>query len=139
MPSLRDQVQQQQQKQKTQHDRGCANRSFQQGDSVLAHNFRQGSSNDFPWLLGTILRPVGPLSYEIKLSNDQIIRRHTDHIRPNEVNSDDTPTIMSDDILDDALPFTTSQPPSPDNSGCCRLQENDVLQSASKLKGEEMW
>ena len=103
VPSLRDQVQQQQQKQKTQHDRGCANRSFQQGDSVLAHNFRQGSSNDLPWLLGTILRPVGPLSYEIKLSNDQIIRRHTDHICPNEVNSNDTPTTMSDDILDDIL------------------------------------
>ena len=67
---LRDQVQQQQQKQKTQHDRKCTNRSFQQGDSVLAHNFRQVSTNDLPWLLGIILRPVGPLSYEIKLSND---------------------------------------------------------------------
>ena len=122
VPSLSDQVQQQQQKQKAQHDRGCTNRSFQQGDSVLARNIRQGSSNDLPWLLGMIVRPVGPLSYEIKLSNDQIIRRHIDHIRPNEMNSADTPTTMSVDILDDVLPFTTSQPPTPVNAGCRRSQ-----------------
>ena len=86
---------------------------FQQGDSVLAHNFRQGSTNDLSWLPGKILKPAGPLSYEIKLLNDQIIRRHTDHICPTKVNSDDTSTTMSDDVLDDVLPFTTRQPLTP--------------------------
>ena len=121
MPSLRDQVQQQQQKQKTQHDRRCTNCSYQQGDSVLARNFRQGSTNDLTRLPGKILKPAGPLSYEIKLSNDQIIRRHTDHIRPSEVNSGDTSTTISDNVLDDALLFTTRQPPIP---GCCRSQRD---------------
>ena len=46
VPSLRNQVKQTQQKQKTQHDRRYANHSFQHGDSVLAHNFRLGSTND---------------------------------------------------------------------------------------------
>ena len=59
------------------------------------------------------MKPAGPLSYEIKLRNEQIIRRHTDHIRPGEVNSDDMSTTMSDDVLDDVLPFTTLQPPTP--------------------------
>ena len=121
MPSLRDQVQQQQQKQKTQHDKRCTNRSFQQGDSVLARNFRQGSTNGLTWLPGRILKPAGPLSYEIKLRNEQIIRRHTDHIRPSEVNSDDMSTTMSDDVLDDVLPFTTHPPSTP---GCRRSQRD---------------
>ena len=93
-------------------------------ETVLARDFRQGSSNDLPWLLGTILRPVGPLSYEIKSSNDQIMRRYTDHFYPNEMNSVDTPTTMSDNILDDVLPFTTSQPPTPDNTGCHHSQRD---------------
>ena len=120
MPSLRDQVQEQQQKQETQYDRRCTNRSFQQG-TVLARNFRQGSTNDLTWLPEKILKPAGPLSYDIKLSNDQIIRRYTDHIHPSEVNSDDRSTTMSDDVLDDVQPFTTCQPPTP----CCRRSQRD--------------
>ena len=68
-----------------------------------------------------ILKPADPLSYEIKLSNEQIIRRHTDHICPSEVNSDDMSTTMSDDVLDDVLPFTTHPPSTP---GCRRSQRD---------------
>ena len=120
MPSLRDQVKQQQQKQKTQYDRRSANRSFQQGDSVLANNFRLGYTNNSTWLSGKNLKVAGPLSYEIKLSNDQIIRRHTDHICPSEVNSGDISITMSDNVLDDVLPFTCQ----PSTSGCRRSQRD---------------
>ena len=67
------------------------------------------------------MKPAGPLSYVVKLSNDQIIRRHTDQIRPSKAISDDTSTTMSDDILDDVLPFTTRQPPTP----CCHRSQRD--------------
>ena len=65
MPSLSDQVQQQQQKQKTQHDRRYTNCSFKQGASVLVYSVRQQSNNiHSSYLLGKILilRPAGPLS-----------------------------------------------------------------------------
>ena len=72
-------------------------------------------------LPGKNLKLADPLSYEIELSNDQIIRRHTDHIYPSEVNSDDMSVTTFDDVLDDVLPFTTHQPPT---SGCHSSQRD---------------
>ena len=47
---------------------------------------------------------------------------------------------MSYDVLDDVLPFVTSQLPTPDDSSCCHSQKEDChLQSASRVKEEEMW
>ena len=60
-------------------------------------------------------------SYCLVFSNDQIIRQHTDHICPSEVNSDDTSKAKFDNVLNDVLLFTTSQPPTP---GCCHSQRD---------------
>ena len=58
--SFRDQVQgiyNNRSKKVNMTDRSCTNCSFQQEDSVLAPNFRQGSTNDSPWLPVTTLCP----------------------------------------------------------------------------------
>ena len=73
------------------------------------------------WLPRQIVKPAGPLSYEIKLSDDQIIRRHADHIRLSGIDCD-TPESMYDDALDDVLPFSTCQLPTTDNPDCRRSQ-----------------
>lgn len=91
---------------------------------------------DSQWLPRKILRPAGPFSYEIKLSDDQIIRRHADHIQLSETDCNTLVTVYNE-ALDD--PFPASQPPTADNPGCCCSHRIAVLQIFSKLKGEEIW
>ena len=70
-----------------------------------------------------------PLDKSKKASGYQYAQRF-------EVNSDDTSTTMSDDVLDDVLsPLQVSH-----RSHVAVIhKEIDTLQSISKLKGEEMW
>ena len=44
---------------------------------MYVRDFRQGQS----WLTGTIVRGLGPGSFEVKTSDGQLIRRHQGHIR----------------------------------------------------------
>ena len=44
---------------------------------MYARDFRQGQS----WLTGAIVKCSGPVSFEVKTSDGQIIRRHQDHLR----------------------------------------------------------
>ena len=76
-PNIATKVEQKQREQKYNHDSHAISRQFQEGDSVYARDFRQGQS----WLTGTIVRGLGPVSFEVKTSDGQLIRRHQDHIR----------------------------------------------------------
>ena len=79
IPSIKDRVLQQQEKQKIQHDKATKCRTFQQDDLVLVRNFsRRCNSN---WLPGTITKLSGMQSYRVKLADGQVVRRHADHIR----------------------------------------------------------
>ena len=51
---------------------------FVPGDTVYVQNFDRGSPNI--WLPGNITQAMGPLSFQIALSDGRIVR-HTDHIR----------------------------------------------------------
>ena len=84
----------------------------------------------------SFLRPVGPLSYEIKLSNDQIIRRHKDHIHPNEVNTNNTPSTTYIWMM--FYPSLQASQTQITQFAVIHKEIND-LQSAFKPKGEEMW
>ena len=77
--SLKVRVQQQQQKQKCQHDQHAKLCVFKQGDSVLIRDFHRGSSSS--WSPGTVMKTSHGRSYKIKLSNGQIVKRHIDHVK----------------------------------------------------------
>ena len=51
------------------------------------------------WLQGHIIKPVGPLSYLIKLKDSRIFRRHVDHLRKCFISQDQT-LLLSDSIPD---------------------------------------
>ena len=70
--SLKDRVQQQQLKQKCQHDQHAKTRLF------IRDFHRQASS---PWSPGTIVLSCSGQSYKVKLSDGQVVQRHADHIR----------------------------------------------------------
>ena len=42
-----------------------------------ARDFRQGQS----WLTGVIVSGLGPVSFEVKTIDGQLIHRHQDHLR----------------------------------------------------------
>ena len=71
--SLRDRVQEQQQKQKYQHDQHAKPCTYKQGELVFVQDFcRQTIS---PWSPGTIVQSCSGQSYKVKLSNDQMVQR----------------------------------------------------------------
>ena len=62
-------------KQKQAHDKKKPDRNFIIGDTVFAEDFTASSEK---WLPGVVQKVTGPLSYQIELSNGQIVRRHID-------------------------------------------------------------
>ena len=101
VPQLKNRVQQQQQKQKAQHDRHSQSRLFTQGDLVFIREFHRGAAKP-TWIPGTVLQQDGGPNYKIKLSDNQIVRRHADHIRARESDSED---ITLHEEVDDVPPI----------------------------------
>ena len=91
-PSLTTRVTQAQSSQKMYHDRSSKERNFKIEDPVFVSNFAQGPK----WLPGEICKIRGPLSYEVKLNDGRVIRRHVDHIRRRTVPS---PSPPDDELL----------------------------------------
>ena len=79
-PDLSISVRQHQESQKRKHDHHAKTRQFSIGDSVFVRNFSQ----QYPqptWLSGEIVSVCGPVSYTVRMSAHQTVRRHDDHIR----------------------------------------------------------
>ena len=83
--------------QKTAHNLHAKSREWFVGQSVMAKNFRPGPD----WISGIIIEKLGPLSYLVETSAQQVWRRHVDQLRlfekhktqseldePNQMNSD---------------------------------------------------
>ena len=51
---------------------------FSVGEKVNVKNHRNG----LRWLCGEVLRPIGPVSYQVVLKDYTTIRSHQDHLRP---------------------------------------------------------
>lgn len=98
-------VEHKQKLQKQQYDQHTKARSFVPDETVFVHNFAQGNT----WLAGTIVNAPGPRSYNVKLPDNRIVRRHADHIRPRTVELPE----QSDNVLDDTIPIAVSDPFSP--------------------------
>lgn len=82
-PNLQGKIHKKQMEMKAKHDGGKVVRSYQCGDTVSVKNFASGAK----WLHGTIERITGPLSYEVRLLDGRIVRRHVDHIITRQVDN----------------------------------------------------
>ena len=103
MPRLEERVERKQWQQKDRHDRSAKARTFSTGDTVLVRNFPSGRG----WIRGTITKPVGPVSYQIKLENGRVVKRHQDHVRPRS----DTPSSDKSDFPHVPIRTPTDLPP----------------------------
>lgn len=56
-------------------------RMFSVGDPVMVNNFRSGAD----WLPATVVSRLGPLSYLVETSENQLLRRHVDHVKTRAV------------------------------------------------------
>ena len=98
-PNLEGRVQGNMEQQKKHHDRNVKHRSFKEGDSVYAKNYRMGQ----PWVSGYILK-ISPVMYIVKLGNGETWKRHIEQLKkcynteeqhsPNTVEEDFGPTIF---------------------------------------------
>ncbi|KAK3100735.1 hypothetical protein FSP39_024398 [Pinctada imbricata] len=79
-PNMEEKVVNKQNIQKHYKDKTAKERDFDLESKVYAKNFSSGDK----WLPGYITEKSGPLSYRIRLSDDNIIRRHVDHLRPRQ-------------------------------------------------------
>ncbi|PAA68677.1 hypothetical protein BOX15_Mlig034486g1 [Macrostomum lignano] len=75
-PDVSAAVTRRQEAQKLQHDRRARARSFEEGDDVVVRDF----TGQQKWLPASISRQTAPLSYECRLPDDRIVRRHADHV-----------------------------------------------------------
>ena len=112
-PNTRSSVYKAQMHQKTHHDKHARPRAFADQDPVFVRNFGKTPT----WIPGVVMEQTGPLSYIIKLGNNQLIRRHIDHIRARSCSSTSTTAINA---FEDWPTTTTSDqaepPPSPSSS-----------------------
>ena len=83
-------------RQKSDRDKRCKPRTFTEGESVFAKNFRPGEK----WLRGRILRKLCPVSFLIQLQNGQKCRRHQDQLRHRAASEQpsDKDTMVVEDI-----------------------------------------
>ena len=78
-PSVGATVRFKQAKQKEQHDLHAHDRHFDIGDAVLVRELGHGPGTR--WLCGTVMKRNGPVSYEVRLVDGRIFKRHQDHLR----------------------------------------------------------
>ena len=64
--------------QKKYHDRCTHLRQLNVGQPVLVKNQQPGSD----WISGVVNQQLGPLTYQIELSDGRMWKRHVDHIKP---------------------------------------------------------
>ena len=96
--------------QKANHDQHAESRSFNFGDTVYAKNYFGGKK----WIPGMITKITGPVSYQVKLTDDRILKRHLDQIRihyDNAQNTEATDQWTPDTTDIPTLPSSPSQPP----------------------------
>ena len=83
-------------------------RNFQPDNLVYCRHF---SSTKPTWVPAVIKNKTGPLTYELKLTDGRIVRRHIDHIISRESNVD--PPFDNFDDLDFSTSIPSAEQPSP--------------------------
>ena len=80
IPDVASRVHDRQLNQKAGHDRGTKQRTFVAGEEVGAKNFTSATPK---WLREKIVHCRGPVSYDIELEDQRVVRRHADHLQKN--------------------------------------------------------
>ena len=113
-PSLKNQVQQQQERQKDDHDQKASHRTFMVGERVYCLNHRGGSPK---WIPGVISSVQGPVMVLVKLEDGKESRYHIDHVRSrhNDATDGKKETIMTQEQdVEDVGPLDPNMPPVPE-------------------------
>ena len=83
LPNAVSAAEEKQSQQKRAHDQKARDRTLVEGQTVFVRNFPMGDS----CVPAQIVKQAGPLSFEVKLENGRMVKRHQDHIRSRLVNS----------------------------------------------------
>ena len=102
-PSVRDRVRQRQRAQESRT--GGKERQFKPQDRVMCCNFADGPK----WLPGVVTENDSATSVMVKLDDGRVWRRHTDHVTPSVILSEDLTALPSV-----PLGFDTATPADPD-------------------------
>ena len=100
-PNLSARVHTAQTAQKIQHDKSSQAHHFHVQDKVYVRNFR----NVPTWLAGVIVATRGPVSYDIELADDRVVRRHMDNIRRRHITTYQGSAELPDE-LDSPIPMS---------------------------------
>ena len=136
-PSLTSRVQQSQMTQKKNHDTKKPYRQFAEGDLVYAENFSTNIGTK--WLPGKIDEVTGPLSYVIKFTEGNKVRRHVDHIKARESNHNDIKNPKTDDDHWDYVDSNSSQSTAEPNIADSSTAEFTLRRSARTHKPPERY
>ena len=143
-PSTQTRVCKKQLQQKSDHDQHARARQFSVGDPVMMKNFSSGPD----WMPGTVVSRLGPLSYLVETLDNQLSRRHIDHLKSRVIESDISATAVPQSIENDppdqedtgydiASPATSDQTQpagaeeNVDNLPCDSTQEQGRVESES--------
>ena len=97
-PDPRKKVQQSMDQQKKSHNAHARNRQFAVHDSVYVRNYGSGPL----WLPGHIVSCEGTVMYQVRLSDDRIVRRHADQLRA-RISSTEQESSTSDETREGCL------------------------------------
>ena len=104
-PSPEVSVEHKQVQQKIGHDRKAKARVFQTGSLVYARNFGSGHT----WIPGQIVERSGPVSFMVKCSDGNLVRRHQDQLRHRTSTCASESVQSSPDVWIDVSPDMNSQ------------------------------
>ena len=107
-PSTKTTVETRQATQKTNHDCHSQLRTFATGTAVMIKDFRHAHQ----WIPGTIVQNLGPLTYQVDIGDEQLVKCHIDHIVQRQVPSTETTT--TSDCTDVTLIENNQYYPAPD-------------------------
>ncbi|GFR60864.1 Pol polyprotein [Elysia marginata] len=93
-PSLYDSVTDKVTRQKANYDNNCKERNIQVHDKVFVRNY---SAHGDSWVPGVVMAKTGPVSFQAKTKEQNVIRRHANQLKPGNCNPavDLTPIICS--------------------------------------------
>ena len=95
-PSITSHVENEQSRQKFNHDKHSSHRQFAVNDTVVVRNYKK---NGGKWIPGTVVNQTGPLSYRVQTQTG-IIRKHADQCRGSacEFDFSSSPTNFDTDV-----------------------------------------